>query len=55
MQSLLHELLLKAEDVAAREVGSDGGGARPMQIVLDSIGRGTGVSDLLCMPIILVQ
>ena len=53
-QGLLDNLLFKTEDVAAGEVRSNGRCTGLVQVMLYSVGRGMRMSELLCVPAVLV-
>ena len=54
-QSLLDDFLLQAKDVAAGEVRGDGRGAQLVEVMLDRVGRGMGMSELVGVPAVFVQ
>ena len=47
-------LLFKTEDVATGEVQSNGRGTGHVQLMLYSVGRGIQMSELLCVPAVLI-
>ena len=54
-QRLLDDFLLQAKDVTAGEVWSDGRSAQLVEVMLDSVGRGMGMSELVGVPAVFVK
>ena len=51
----MDDFLLQFNDVAAGEVWRDGRSAHLVEVMLDSIGRGMGMSELVDVPAVLVK